>query len=260
MRGGVVTDVRCAAKILGKLFTRTRTFGLAKPRVVASLPSDASSDERDGLLQAVRQAGASAIVTFPEPLAAAVGSGIDVGSPYAQMILDIGHGVTDCVVIRGGEVVGSAALRVGCADLERLVMDHLASLGAPIDRRVALELVDELRFDERPHGTGSTRVESRRAGVVEVDLGQLGASVAGWQESVVGVAKQLSRDVPAEVGAELVESGVFVTGGGSMVPGLVAAVAAATGLDAVRVPDPLGAVLEGNRSLLGTVARLGAWG
>ena len=143
-----MADVRCAAEILGKLFARTRTFGLAKPRIVTSLPSDASSVERDDQTRALREAGASAIVTFPEPLAAAVGSGIDVGSPYAQMILDIGHGVTDGVVIRGGEVVASAALRVGCGELERLVMDHLESRGAPIDRRAAVELVDELRFDQ----------------------------------------------------------------------------------------------------------------
>lgn len=260
VRRGVVADVRCAAAILGSLFARTRTFGLAKPRIVASLPSDASSIERDDLMRALREAGASAIVTFPEPLAAAVGSGIDVGSPYAQMILDIGHGVTDCVVIRGGEVVASAALRVGCGELERLVMDHLESLGAPIDRRAAVELVDELRFDQWPHGTGSARVESRRAGVVDVDLAQVGAAVGAWRDSVVGVAEQLLRDVPDEVGAELVESGICVTGGGSIVPGLVAAVAAATGLEAVRVPDPLGAVVAGNRSLLGTVARLRGWG
>jgi hypothetical protein len=134
------------------------------------------------------------------------------------------------VVIRGGDVVASAALRAGCAELERIVTEHLAERGIHADRHAVRELIDELRFDSRPHGEGTSRVQCRRGGVADVDLGLIGGSTEAWLQGVVSLPRQLFQSVSDDVGAELVESGVFVTGGGTMLPGLVAAIAAGTGL------------------------------
>lgn len=258
MRGGVVADPRCASDILRELFRRSRRGSLFRPRVVASLPSDVSDEERARLLAVVRAAGAAEVATFPEPLAAAVGSGLDVGSPWAQMIVDVGCGVTDGLVVREGMVLASAAVRVGCGDLERAVVDHVAGLGGRIDEAAALELLHELRFDRQPAGEGSMLVQGAK-GPVEVDLGRLAGLVERWREAVLAIPRRLSREIDHQAGAELVESGLWVSGGGALLPGLVAAIGAATGLEARRVRAPLTAVVEGNRSLLATVAHLDAW-
>ena len=258
MRGGVIADPACASDILRELFRRSRRGGLFRPRVVASLPSDVSDEERARLLAVLRAAGAAEVATFPEPLAAAVGSGLDVGSPYAQMIVDVGCGVTDGLVVREGKVLVSAAVRVGCGDLERAVVAHVAMLGGRIDEAAALELLGELRFDREPSGEGSVRVQAAE-GPIEVDLAAVSALVESWRDAVLAIPRRLSRELDHQAGAELVESGLWVSGGGALLPGLVPAIGAATGLEARRVRAPLTAVVEGNRSLLATVAHLDAW-
>jgi len=203
LRGGVVVEPDCAVEVLRPLFAQARRFGLTRPRVVATVPTDADRDERLALEESVRRAGAAAVALAPEPLAAAIGAGLDLGLPYAQLIVDIGHGVTDCVVVRAGAVIESAARRVGCGDLE-----------------------------EAP---------------------------APAEQAILGFLESLVREVPHDVGADLVESGIHLTGGGALVPGLAEAVERRTGLSVRRVPEPLSAVVLGGRRLIRTVTEQGAW-
>jgi rod shape-determining protein MreB len=260
MHEGVVTDVRCAAALLGPLMRRARSFGLTRPRAVASAPTDARPEDREALVAAVREAGAAAVVVFPEPLSAAIGAGLDVGSFYAQMVVDIGHGITDAVVLRGGEIVHSRTVHVGCGALEAAVRAHVfATCGARLAPGAELDLLRELRFDRTPCGEGATRVEGARQ-LVDVDLATLSTALEPLREEILGLPVHLLRELDHELGVEVVESGLMVSGGGALLPGMVAALAARSGLEVRRAAEPLSAVVQGNRSLLGTIERLGAWG
>src|SRR6185436_439371 len=117
LRAGVIADVDAAAALLNPLLKRAKRFGLWRPRVLACAPTSASENERLALVEATRRAGASAVVLAPEPLAAAIGIGMDVGAPYAQMLVDIGDGVTDIAVIRSGELIATSAVRTACSNL-----------------------------------------------------------------------------------------------------------------------------------------------
>ncbi|HYE76236.1 MAG TPA: rod shape-determining protein, partial [Blastocatellia bacterium] len=108
---GVVKDIKAASALLAPLMRRARGIGLIKPRVLACAPTDACEEERAALIEATRRAGASAVVLAPEPLAAAIGVGMEVELPHAQMIIDIGDGVTDIAVIRSGELIITDAVR-----------------------------------------------------------------------------------------------------------------------------------------------------
>ena len=100
LSAGVVADVDLAAELLRPLLRQARAFGFLPSRVVASAPTDAGAEDRERLIAALRAAGARGVVVFPEPLSAAIGGGVDVGSAYAQMVVDVGHGVTDALVVR----------------------------------------------------------------------------------------------------------------------------------------------------------------
>src|SRR5574338_654778 len=121
LRAGVVADVDAAAALLGHLLKRAHRSSLIKPRVLACAPTDARENEREALIQAARRAGASAVAVAQEPMAAAIGGGLDVSSEYAQMLVDIGDGVTDVAVIRSGLIVKSAATRTACSDMVRAI-------------------------------------------------------------------------------------------------------------------------------------------
>ncbi|MDD2732395.1 MAG: rod shape-determining protein [Desulfuromonadaceae bacterium] len=102
--GGVVVDGDTAVTFLKPLLAQVRRFGVLGPRVLACAPSDASKEERELLIDSIMRAGAASISLVPEPLAAAIGAGVDVSSHYAQMVIDIGEGVTDCAVIRSSKI------------------------------------------------------------------------------------------------------------------------------------------------------------
>ncbi len=119
LRGGVVVDQATVVQLLKPLLDRTRLFGIVKPCVLACAPSDADRSERTRLTRAVLEAGAASVYVIPEPLAAAVGAGMDVSSPYAQLVVDIGAGVTDCALIRMSRIQATAALRIGCSQLQQ---------------------------------------------------------------------------------------------------------------------------------------------
>jgi rod shape-determining protein MreB len=262
LRGGVISDPDCALAVVRPLLRRARRRGLTRPRVVASAPSDADAGERADLSRVLRRAGASAVAIVTEPLAAAVGAGLDVASPYAQMVADVGHGVTDCIVLRSGTVVASAARRVGCGDLEEAARRHVAeTCGIRVARRAATELLLALTYGERPVGKGLLRVtarDSRRS--ARIELAALAEAIAPLYRTLLEVPAELCRGVAADVGAELVESGAWVTGGGALLPGFVSALGSRTRLDVRRVEDPLRAVVQGNRRMIETVTRLDAWG
>ena len=253
----------CAVEVLRPLFARIRRFGLARPRVVATVPTDADRDERLAVEEVVRRAGASAVALAPEPLAAAIGAELDLSLPYAQLVVDIGYGVTDCAVVRGGEIIESSARRVGCGDLEETLILHVADRhGATLSAATAREALVGLRLDpeSRPKGKKKLVCEGgARNGQVRVDLAQLARVLSPALESILGVVERLTREVPDDIGAELVESGLHLTGGGALLPGLADALARRTGLRVQRFPDPLGAVIQGGRRLIESVTQQGGW-
>lgn len=234
LRGGVVVEPDCAVEILRPLFAKVRGLGLLRPRVVATFPTDANDEERLALEETVRRAGAAAVTLAPEPLAAAVGERLDLSLPYAQLIVDIGHGVTDCVVVRSGAIIESSARRVGCGDLEDALIRHWAGR----------------------HGV-SLSAETARGMLLERGLA-LSDALAPADESILGFVERLIREMPHDIGAELVESGIHLTGGGALLSGLPEALARRTGLHVRRFRDPLGAVVQGGRRMIESLQTAGA--
>jgi rod shape-determining protein MreB len=139
------------------------------------------------------------------------------------------------VVVRSGEIIESAARRVGCADLEEALIRHSAARqGTMLSAAAAREmlLAQGLR---------------------------LSAALTPADEAILGFVEGLVRDVPHDVGAELVESGIHLTGGGALLPGLAEALERRTGLCVRRVPEPLRAVVLGARRLIRSMTEQGAW-
>ena len=112
IREGVIADNRAAANLLRPNLNRARRIGLPKPRIFAGFPTIATRKVRTALSTALHMAAAVTVVIVPEPRAAAIGAGLVLSSPYAQMIMDVGDGATDCTVIRAGEIVASQPKRI----------------------------------------------------------------------------------------------------------------------------------------------------
>jgi rod shape-determining protein MreB len=241
MRAGVVTDVAGVASVLEALLARgPRSW--RRPGAVVCAPTDVSGAERDALIESVAVAGASVVAVVPEPLAAAVGSGVDLSSEYATALLDIGEGVTDLALFRGGSVIHSAARRIGCATLRQPLRDwfefraerHLVA-DATLER-----IVRDYCSPESPGALDAALLSmDEMEALLEPALDEIAIFVA---EAV--------RELPDLLAAEVIESGIHVTGGGAALPRLVQRIESAVRLPLKHVHDPLSAVIRGAGAML----------
>lgn len=248
LRGGVVVDGDAAVEFLKPLLAQVRAFGVVGPRVLACAPSDVKPDERKLLMESLLKAGASSVVVIPEPLAAAVGAGIDVSSPYAQMVIDIGEGVSDCAVIQSSKILASRAVRFGCAAIRREIVRELERSGN--------KTVNDEEAEEILQTYGVAVFDSDQSAFGRM---QSASAVQPVVEEILAVIDSFVLDLPHIPGCEIIESGIWLSGGGALIPGIRERIEERTGINVRIVSKPLFAVIEGARVILPIVTALNQW-
>ena len=261
LAGGVVADREAATEVLRPILYRARSCaGFSRVRALACAPSDASAKEKAALADCITRAGASAVYIAQEPLAAAIGAGIDVASPYAKLIMDIGEGVTDCAVIRSAQVFRSRAIRVGCSDFRRTIQQRVSECHAmnfPTDKAEQLLRASGVGSDA-PELTIECACEKKPCSV-KIPAGELHAALAAQLAASLGSLESLLHDLPPTISAELSEQGIYLSGGGALLKGMPAQVVRVAEMDVCVVGDPLSAVVSGIRAMLPIASTLRLW-
>ena len=245
LRGGVVVDGEAAVRFLKPLLTKVRVFGIIRPCVLACAPSDIKQNERELLKESILKAGASSVVIIPEPLAAAVGAGIDISSPYAQMVIDIGEGVSDCAIIQSSKILVTCAVRIGCARI-RMEIARAAKL-----RGTAAVTDKDAEIILRSYGvafSGLDKCDSNEQIVLNSEV-----------EEIFGTIDSFLRGLPHSLGSEIIDSGIWLSGGGALILGIREKLEERTGIKVGIVSNPLTAVAEGARVILPVVTALNQW-
>jgi rod shape-determining protein MreB len=249
LRGGVVVDGDAAVAFLKPLLAQVRVFGVVGPRVLACAPSDVKRSERELLIESIVKAGASSVVVIPEPLAAAVGAGTDVSSPYAQMIIDIGEGVSDCAIIQSSKIMATCAVRTGCARMRREIVQSAERNGlAALTDGEAEEIL-------RSRGVAVSACNSLDAS----GRAHPAAAVEPVVEEILATIDSFLRGLPHSLGCEIIDSGIWLSGGGALIPGIRERLEERTGISVRIAGNPLFAVIEGARVILPVVAALNQW-
>lgn len=244
LANGVVVDGEAVQLILQPLLERAKVFGVVKPCVLACAPSDARREERQLLADSIMRAGAASLSMIPEPLAAAIGSGLDVSSQYAQMIIDIGEGMTDSAIIQSSKIRASCAVRQGCADMRKAIVKAARSRSMFYDDDYAEKVM-------------------RRCGVVGSALHHESAVVAAALETVLeeiaDTLAQFLQELPPGFGCDVIDSGICLTGGGALVPGVPEYLEQRLGIKITVPRNPLASVAEGARAVLPVISSLNEW-
>ncbi|ACH38332.1 MreB/Mbl family ATPase [Citrifermentans bemidjiense Bem] len=241
LSGGVVVDGETAWHILKPLLDRARVCGIVKPCVLACAPSDARYEERQLLVDSIMRSGAASAAVIPEPLAAAIGAGIDVSSPYARMVVDIGEGVTDCAIISSSEIRACCAVRIGCARMRSAIVKNI---GGEYGDDLADDLMRRCGLARSPEDAGSVAV----AASIEVVLEEIAAKLSLFV-----------RDLPAEMGCDVIDSGICLTGGGALIPGVRRYLEERIGISICVADNPRHSVVEGARAILPVMLMLNRW-
>ena len=257
LAGGVVKNIPAAALLLRQLLQKTRRFDFASPRVLICAPSDVSPAERAALLQSARQAGASSVAVVPEPLAAAIGAGLDVSLPYAQMLVDIGEGVTDIAVFREGAIIRTAAVRTAGGDLRRAVQklikeryrvqlpDHQAEM---LTKKLA-----DFNDYSLPDAMKACGIDEQGRDVsITVGSREVSEAITPVVKTFVEAIQRAIKEISLKEHVEVIESGLCLTGGVAQMPGLAEFISAKTRLEVKTAPAPLYSVINGASQMLET--------
>lgn len=250
---GVIAEYTSTQKLLEILIRRAcgRRIALFKPRVLISVPSDATSVERRAVLQAAREAGAGVAYTIEEPIAAAIGAGLPIQDPRGNMVVDIGGGTTDIAVISMGGIVVSKAIRIGGNKMDEMIARYIKSeYNVQIGERTAEEikiaigsaypLQQELSMEVRGRDlvTGLPKT-------IRVTSEEIREAIAEPVSAVVEKVKAVLLETPPELAADIIETGIYLTGGGALLRGFDTLITQETGIQTKIAEDPLTCVAIG---------------
>ena len=257
MKDGVIADFDITEAML-KYFIR-KAHGrrsLVKPRVVIAVPAGITAVEKRAVKNSAMNAGARKVYLIPEPMAAAIGAGLPVAEPVGSMIVDIGGGTTEVAVISMAGVVGSESLRVGGDELDRNIMKYLKNeyqvlIGENTAERIkfqvgtAIPLEQELRMTIRGRDiqTGMPRQ-------LDITSSEICEAIRDPVHSIVNAIKMVLERTQPELAADLLERGICMAGGTSLLRGLPEVVSRSTGLPVRIAEDPLTCVARGCSALL----------
>lgn len=266
MRRGLVQDADAVSAILEPMIRRATRGWIVRPRALACMPSSAGDAEREVFARVARQSGARSVVFAPEPLAAAIGAGVEIASPWAQILVDVGEGVTDLAVIRGGSPVHSVTLDYACIDMRERLGRYIASTRhVELEDREAERLV-RLACSLSGDAIGSTSWLSEGRDPVSGQIAAIcvdGSEVVHAIDPVLDEIAAFVRDVvnglPPAIAVEIIENGVWLSGGGATLVRLAVRLRQSTRLDVHRPADPLRAVIKGAGRMLKVADASSLW-
>nr|WP_240731962.1 rod shape-determining protein [Egibacter rhizosphaerae] len=259
LRGGAVTDFDATAKLLKLLFQRVqggRTVRWGKPRVIICVPSAVTNVERRAVEEAATEAGAGEVHLMEEPMAAAIGAGLPVQEPFGSMVVDIGGGTSEVAIVALGGVVVSRAVRVGGFDLDAAVQRYVRDAYAlAIGERTAEELKITLgsAVPLQPEQEADIRGRELATGLprhVTVGSAELRAALDDQVGQIVRAVVETLGECPPELTQDIIDEGLWLTGGGALLHGLAERVAQETHVTVNVIDKPLEAVAIGAGSVL----------
>jgi rod shape-determining protein MreB len=255
MRDGVIANFELTESML-RHFIRAvhddrRT--LVRPRMVVGVPSGITQVELRAIIESAKQAGAREVHTILEPMAAAIGAGLPVQEPSGNMIVDIGGGTTEVAVISLKSVVFCKSVRVGGDEMDRAVVQYVKRkynllIGERTAERIKIEVGSALLSPELLQETVEVKGRDLVTGVpktVTLTSQEVNEALIETVASIVDVVRVALENTPPELSSDLVDKGIVMAGGGSLLKGLDKLLAKETGLPVRVADDPLFCVVNG---------------
>ena len=253
LRQGVISDYTVTEKMLSYFISRTvgkSLFG-RKPRISVCVPSGATEVEKKAVEDATYQAGAREVSIIEEPVAAAIGAGIDIAKPCGNMIVDIGGGTADIAVISLGGVVVSNSIKVAGDDFDEAIVRFMRKKhNLLIGERTAEEIkINVGTVYKRPENlTMDVRGRNLVTGLpktVTVTSEETEEALREPAYQIVDAVRNVLERTPPELAADISDRGIVLTGGGSLIQGLEELIEEKTGINTMTAEDPLTAVAIG---------------
>lgn len=260
MKDGVIADFEITEAMLRYFIRKVgRKKNFIAPRIVVAVPSGITEVERRAVKESATRAGARRVLLLEEPMAAAMGVGLPIGDPAANMIVDIGGGTTEVAIISLGGVVYTKSIRVGGDEMDRVIVEYMKrSYQLLIGERTAEEIKIRLASafplkEEIPMEVRGRDSVAALPKTIQIGSEEIRGTLEDTVDLIVGLVREALERCPPELSADLIDRGFFLAGGGSLVRGLDQRISEATGLPVFVAEDPLSVVAKGTGKALETL-------
>jgi rod shape-determining protein MreB len=251
LREGAITDFDITERMIRLLLRRAGVTKLSRPRVLICVPSAITSVERRAVKEAARRAGASAAHLIEQPMAAAIGAGLDIHEPVGNMVVDVGGGTTETAVISLGGVVASQTIRCGGFDMDAAIQyyvrhEHGVAIGERTGEELklaigsALPYVDEVKAEVR-----GREVRTGLPKTVVLSPEEVRYALRDQVELIVDTVVRCLSESPPELAQDIIYEGIHLVGGGALLRGLANRLADETEVPVHLVGTPLECVVLG---------------
>lgn len=257
MKDGVIADFEITEKMIREFINKAQIGrNLRRPRVLIGVPWGITDVEKRAVLDASFQAGAAETFLVDEPMAAAIGAGISVNDPSGHMIIDVGGGTTEVAVISLGGIVTCRSIRTAGNELDEAIISHCRKnynllIGERMAERIKMEIGSAYPLDEEL--TLDVKGRDLLSGLPKtftLSSYEIRDALAEPVAAIVDTLRMTLEKTPPELSADIMEKGVMMTGGGSLLQGLIQHLMDETGLQIRRVADPLSCVAIGTGQIL----------
>ena len=252
LRDGVIADLETTEKMIRYFISKVlQRRWFVKPRMVIGVPSCITDVEKRAVIESAEKAGAREVRVIEESLAAAIGANIPIFEPAGHMVCDIGGGTSEISVISLGGMVVTNAIRLGGDEFDEAIIKHVRTVhnliigegtAEELKKRIGNATADKKIEKMEVKGTDAITGLPRRLEIDSVEVRD------ALQEPITAIIEEIKRTLgqtPPELAADIVERGIVLTGGGSLLKGLDTLIANETGVPVFLAEDPVGCVARG---------------
>ena len=256
LKDGVISDYTVTEKMLKYFINKIGGKSVFAPRIMICIPSQVTEVEKKAVIDAASQAGARKVFLIEEPIAAAIGAGIDISKPCGNMIVDIGGGTTDIAVISLGGSVVSSSIKVAGDKFDEAIVKYIKRKhNVIIGDRTAEELkvnigcvypkIQDVEMDVRGRdlGTGLPRT-------LTISSSEMMEALLETAMMIVDAVHGVLEKTPPELAADISDKGIYMTGGGSLLDGLDKLLQEKTGINVMIAQDTVSCVALGTGKAL----------
>ncbi|MEK7160314.1 MAG: rod shape-determining protein [Patescibacteria group bacterium] len=270
LKGGVISDFDATLAMISHYIQAVHEVGksvptaFSRPRVVIGIPSAVTEVERRAVWEAALTAGAREAYLIEEPMAAAIGENISVFSPTGVMVVDIGGGTTEIAVISLGGIVVSKSLRIAGDDMDTAISHYIRLRhGLLIGEKTAEDLKitigsayearkknQDVKEQEKMAVIRGRDIETGLPKSLRISESEVREALSPILTRIIDTIAEVLEDSPPELTSDILEHGVLLTGGGSMLPGLDHLIVDRIHIPVIRSEDPLTSVVRGTGKVL----------
>lgn len=262
IRQGVIVDYTVTEKMLKYFISRAigrRAF--RKPRISICVPSGITEIERKAVEEATYQAGARDVYMVEEPIAAAIGAGVDVTKPFGNLVVDIGAGTSDVAVISLAGVVVSASVKVAGDTFNQAILNYVRkSHGLFIGEDMAEKIKIQIGTASEESNPRTMKVKGRNVitglpKTVTLTSEEIRVALKDSTTQIVETVHGVLEKTPPELAADIVDRGIVLTGGGALLHGMDTLIEQRTGVSTLTVQDAMSVVAVGTGKYAEVMAR-----